>query len=82
MQILIFRTSISTRNDLKRLRELLNRYPQVEKWNVDLEDWEKIFRIHKDYGLIPDLGRFQYVRVTKIELDRGWSVDRFADISE
>lgn len=45
MQILIFRTSISTRNDLKRLRELLSRYPQVEKWNVDLEDWEKILRI-------------------------------------
>ena len=42
MQILIFRTSISTRNDLKRLREL---YPKVEKWNVDLEDWEKILRI-------------------------------------
>ena len=45
MQILIFRTSISTRSDLKRLRELLSRYPQVEKWNVDLEDWEKILRI-------------------------------------
>jgi len=45
MQILIFRTSISTRTDLKRLRELLSRYPQVEKWNVDLEDWEKILRI-------------------------------------
>ena len=43
MQILIFRTSISTRSDLKRLRELLSRYPQVEKWNVDLE--EKILRI-------------------------------------
>ncbi len=30
---------------MKRLRELLSRYPQVEKWNVDLEDWEKILRI-------------------------------------
>ena len=30
---------------MKRLRELLSRYPQVEKWNVDSEDWEKIFRI-------------------------------------
>ncbi|EXY28643.1 hypothetical protein M080_0856 [Bacteroides fragilis str. 3397 T10] len=23
----------------------MSRYPQVEKWNVDLEDWEKILRI-------------------------------------
>lgn len=45
MQILIFRTSISTRNDLKRLRELLSRISAGRKWNVDLEDWEKILRI-------------------------------------
>lgn len=23
----------------------MSRYPQIEKWNVDLEDWEKILRI-------------------------------------
>ena len=34
-KILIFRTSITRKCDIKR----------IDKWNVDFEDWEKILRI-------------------------------------
>ena len=39
-QIFIFRTSIKNKQDIKRIQ-----YPTIHKWNVDLEDWEKILRI-------------------------------------
>ena len=41
-KILIFRTSITQRRDIKRIGELLAEFPQIDKWNVDFEDWEKI----------------------------------------
>ena len=44
-KILIFRTSITQRRDIKRIGELLAEFPQRDKWNVDFEDWEKILRI-------------------------------------
>ena len=41
-KILIFRTSITRKCDIKRIEKLLAQYPQIDKWNVDFEDWEKI----------------------------------------
>lgn len=40
-KILIFRTSITRKCDIKRIEKLLAQYPQIDKWNVDFEDWEK-----------------------------------------
>ena len=44
-KILIFRTSITRKCDIKRIEKLLAQYPQIDKWNVDFEDWEKILRL-------------------------------------
>ena len=44
-KILIFRTSITRKCDIKRIEKLLAQYPQIDKWNVEFEDWEKILRI-------------------------------------
>ncbi len=41
-KILIFRTSITKKGDVKRIGKLLAQYPQINKWNVDFEDWENI----------------------------------------
>ena len=30
---------------MKRIGRLFEEYPQINRWNVDLEDWEKILRI-------------------------------------
>ena len=40
-KILIFRTSITRKCDIKRIEKLLAQYPQIDKWNVDFEDWVK-----------------------------------------
>ena len=43
--ILIFRTSIEKRREIKKIEKLFTQYPQIQLWNVDFEDWEKILRI-------------------------------------
>lgn len=43
--ILIFRTSIEKKREIKKIEKLFTQYPQIHVWNVDLEDWEKILRI-------------------------------------
>ena len=42
--ILIFRTSITTKLEIERIK-ILFQYTQIHKWNVDFEDWEKVLRI-------------------------------------
>lgn len=44
-QILIFRTSVTKRRDIKLIGSLLRDSHRISKWNVDFEDWEKILRI-------------------------------------
>ena len=44
-QILIFRTSITKRRDIKLIGSLLAKFPQITRWNVDFEDRDKILRI-------------------------------------
>ena len=43
--ILIFRTSIEKRREIKKIEKLFTQYPHIHVWNVDFEDWEKILRI-------------------------------------
>lgn len=40
-----FRTSITKRRDIKLIGSLLAKFPQITRWNVDFEDWEKVLRI-------------------------------------
>ena len=43
-QILIFRTSVKNVRDIKHIAALFTLCPQIYKWNVDMEDWEKVLR--------------------------------------
>lgn len=43
--ILIFSISVTKRQDIKRIEILFAQYPQIHKWSVDFEDWEKVLRI-------------------------------------
>ena len=43
--ILIFRTSVRNKQDIKRIETLFVQVPQIDKWHVDLENWEKVLRI-------------------------------------
>ena len=40
-QILIFRTSVRNARDIKHIAALFTLCPQIYKWNIDMEDWEK-----------------------------------------
>lgn len=43
--VLIFRTSVVHRQDIKRIDKALSQFTQISSWNIDFEDWEKILRI-------------------------------------
>lgn len=45
MTILVFRTSLHNKKDVRIIAKILNLYKEVITWNVDLEDWENILRI-------------------------------------
>lgn len=45
MTILVFKTSLSSKEDVNHIGAVLNSHPQVLTWNVDLEDCENILRI-------------------------------------
>ena len=56
-QILIFRTSITKRRDIKLIGSLLAKFPQITRWNVDFEDWEKVLQQYhrtRDFGNTPE----------------------------
>ena len=42
---MIFRTSITTKLEIERIKILFAQYSQIHKWNLDFEDWEKVLRI-------------------------------------
>ncbi|MEP7264489.1 MAG: hypothetical protein ABI772_08325 [Bacteroidota bacterium] len=45
LYILIFKTNITSENDLQNLSSVLNGHSSVLKWNVDTDDTDKVLRI-------------------------------------
>lgn len=45
MTILIFKTSLTAKEDIHHIEGALNNHPQVLSWSVDLDDWQKVLRI-------------------------------------
>ena len=68
--ILIFRTSITTRLDLKKIEMLFVQYPQIHTWSVDIEDWEKVLRIECS-DLTPDtiMNALRTISVYAVEME-------------
>lgn len=68
--ILIFRTSITKEQDITRIGILFTQYPQIHKWNVDFEDWEKVLRI-ECRGITPaDVSNIlQTINIRAMELE-------------
>lgn len=44
-QILVFRTSVYTEQGKFRVKEALEGLPQIEEWNVDMEDVDRVLRV-------------------------------------
>jgi hypothetical protein len=45
MEVLIFRTNISTHQQLVFLGNILTNYPVIARWTVDTEDVDNVLRI-------------------------------------
>ncbi|MEO6818926.1 MAG: hypothetical protein ABI204_04315 [Ginsengibacter sp.] len=46
--ILIFKTSVKSKTQVKKLKPYFDKILQKAKWNFDLEDCDKILRIDSD----------------------------------
>ncbi len=45
VEVLVFKTSVSSQSDISKLKPLLDRLPGVSGWNFDLEDCDNILRV-------------------------------------
>lgn len=45
LEILVFRTNIRFKKDLRLIGPALNDQPGIRRWNVDREDTDKVLRI-------------------------------------
>ena len=50
--IFVFKTSVQTKMQAKRLRPHINKILPNEKWNFDLEDCDKILRIDCEKNIV------------------------------
>jgi len=55
MEILIFKTSVTTKEDILKLQPYINDLVQDGKWNFDLDDSDKIFRVETDRDICSSL---------------------------
>lgn len=45
MEILVFKTNVTSKKKVSKLRPLLTSFPAIQQWNFDLEDCDKVLRI-------------------------------------
>jgi hypothetical protein len=55
LHILVFKTNIRFKKDLKTIEQHLNPNLSVIKWNVDMDDDEKILRIESTHNNPDDI---------------------------
>lgn len=64
VQVLVFETNIHNQSDVEKAGFILNNYHAIQRWTVDLHDWERVLRIeasthcstHEVEKLISNLG--------------------------
>lgn len=52
MEILVFKTNVTSRKKVGKIAPLLTSVPTIRQWNVDLDDCDKVLRIEAS-GLTP-----------------------------
>lgn len=61
--VLVFKTNIQTKNEAQKLKHVLNK-KSILKWNVDVEDNDKVLRIVAN---AKDLHALEIIRVINAE---------------
>ena len=52
MEILVFKTNVTSKKKVSMIAPLLTSFPKIRQWNFDLEDRDKVLRIETT-GLHP-----------------------------
>ena len=68
--IYIFKTSVRTKNQVKKLKPHINKIIPDKKWNFDLEDCDRILRIDNEENIdvtIIDLLNFHKFECEELE---------------
>jgi len=45
MEVLVFKTDVTSKRKISKVRALLTAFPAIQQWNFDLEDCDKVLRI-------------------------------------
>ena len=45
MEVLVFKTNVTSKTKVNKVRTLLTSFPSIRQWNFDLEDCDKILRV-------------------------------------
>jgi hypothetical protein len=45
MEILVFKTNVTSKKKVSRIAPLLTSFPAIRQWNFDLDDCDKVLRI-------------------------------------
>ena len=45
MEILVFKTNVTSKKKVSRIAPLLTSFPTIQQWNFDLDDCDKVLRI-------------------------------------
>ncbi len=52
MEVLVFKTNVTSKRKVNKVKALLTSFPSIRQWNFDLEDCDKVLRIEA-IGLHP-----------------------------
>lgn len=64
MQVLVFKTNLTNARHVGKVKPYLAAHPQIQRWNVDLQDCDNILRIETE--------QLPPVEVKKILLKAGY----------
>jgi hypothetical protein len=45
MEILVFKTNVTSKKKVSKVSALLTSFPAIEQWNFDLDDCDKVLRV-------------------------------------
>ena len=45
MEVLVFKTDVTSKRKVNKVSALLTSFPAIQQWNFDLEDCDKVLRI-------------------------------------
>ena len=45
MEVLVFKTNVTSKKKVSKVSPLLTSYPGIQQWNFDLDDCDKILRV-------------------------------------